>query len=266
MLNRHEVLKGVHDTYRPRSYLEVGVNDGRSLTLSRTSSIAVDPAFKITSEIHCDVEIVKATSDDFFARADPVARFPDEVIDFAFIDGLHLFEFALRDFMNVERHSAWTSVIVFDDVYPRSIDEAARERHTSMWTGDVFKVIPVLRRYRPDLIYVPLDTQPTGLLMVLGADPMNTTLQEHYDEIVDEYITGDPQVVSEEILLRTAAADAEQVLRAPFWADLIRAREGALDRQRGYQEFRSSVHASLGESSRSDHVAGAAGGGRRAGS
>ena len=36
---------------------------------------------------------------------------PDEpapTLDLVFIDGMHLFEYALRDFMNVERYCAWT--------------------------------------------------------------------------------------------------------------------------------------------------------------
>jgi len=36
---------------RNRNYLEIGVNDGRSLTLSRVPSVAIDPAFKVVTEI-----------------------------------------------------------------------------------------------------------------------------------------------------------------------------------------------------------------------
>jgi hypothetical protein len=39
-------------------------------------------------------------------------------IDRAFIDGMHCFEFVLRDFINTERYMSWTSVIVFNDVLP----------------------------------------------------------------------------------------------------------------------------------------------------
>ena len=32
------------------------------------------------------------------------------VVDLAFIDGMHLFEYALRDVFHTERHTRWTSV------------------------------------------------------------------------------------------------------------------------------------------------------------
>ena len=52
-------------------------------------------------------------------------------LDLSFIDGMHLFEYVLRDFMNVERFSRWDTAIVLDDMLPRDVDEAARDRHTS---------------------------------------------------------------------------------------------------------------------------------------
>ena len=62
---------------------------------------------------------------------------------------MHLSEFALRDFVNVERHADWTAAIVFDDILPRDIPEANRDRTTHQWTGDVYKVLEVLEAHRP---------------------------------------------------------------------------------------------------------------------
>lgn len=234
----------MHRVYKPRNYLEIGVNDGRSLTLSRVPSIAVDPAFRVVTELSCDVHLVRATSDDFFARKDPLlhlrnGRNPfralarkdpfnlmgaDPKLEMSFIDGMHLFEYALRDFMNVERHSRWSSVIVLDDMLPRNIDEAARDRHTDAWTGDVYKVATVLRRYRPDLVVVEVDTQPTGVVVIFGADPESTVLKRSYDDIIKEYVVPDPQDVPEEILVRKKAVQPEAFLEAAFWSDLARAR------------------------------------------
>ena len=104
-MNRYEFLGGVHHVLKPRTYLEIGINDGRSLALSRARSVAVDPAFKVTAELRCDLQMVKTTSDEFFARRDPLAFLPHGKVDFAFIDGMHLFEYALRDFIHTERYA-----------------------------------------------------------------------------------------------------------------------------------------------------------------
>jgi predicted O-methyltransferase YrrM len=242
-VTRHELLAELHRVYQPRSYLEIGVNTGVSLTLSRTRTIAVDPSFKISSEIHCDVQLVKATSDDFFAREDALAHFPDRSIDLGFVDGLHWFEFALRDFMNIERHAQWTSVIVVDDVLPRSVVEASRERDTVAWTGDVFKVTEVLERHRPDLLLLPLDTRPTGVLLVLGADSGLATLSDHYDEIVAEYVYPDPQRVAEAVLCREAAIDPSSIISSGVLARLRDARDSGVAREAGWPELRRAVEA-----------------------
>ncbi|MDH4142945.1 MAG: class I SAM-dependent methyltransferase, partial [Chloroflexota bacterium] len=227
-------------------------------------SIGIDPAFTVSVPIHCDIQLAKSTSDDFFARKDPIRHLRSgrnpirnarrgrplldhwrggTTIDLAFIDGMHLFEFALRDFMNVERFSRWSSVIVFDDMLPRDVDEAARERHTHEWAGDVFKMIPVLRRYRPDLDVIPVDTAPTGVLVVLGADPRSTVLRSAYDEIIAEWVTPDPQTVPSDILERRDAVDPERLLASDAWVALARHRRA--DARRGYRVVRDRLKASM---------------------
>ncbi|HEX8095777.1 class I SAM-dependent methyltransferase [Jatrophihabitans sp.] len=236
-MNRHEFLTAIHANYKPRNYLEIGVNDGRGLQRSRTRTIGVDPAFRIVVELECDLKLVKATSDDFFAQDDPIARFPEGIVDFTFIDGLHIFEYALRDFLNAERLSGPNSVIVLDDMLPRTVAEAARDRHTRDWTGDVYKVGAVLERYRPDLVVVPLDTAPTGLLLVVGADPASTVLKDNYDAILAEYVSEDPQAVPEDILHRRQAADPAKVASSPIWEELA-ANRSATSRPAGIEALR----------------------------
>jgi hypothetical protein len=206
-LLRHEFLRQLHQVTAARNYLEIGVNDGRSLALSRVPSIAIDPAFKVTTPLRADIQLARATSDAYFAGKDPLghlksARNPVKnlrrgrplfadyrggtTLDLAFIDGMHLFEYALRDFTNVERFADWSSVIVFDDMLPRNVDEAARDRHTKMWTGDVYKVVPVLQKHRPDLTVIQVDTEPTGMAVVFGADAANNVLSDEYADITAE--------------------------------------------------------------------------------
>ena len=84
----------------------------------------------MTAQLDGDIALIRTTSDEYFARPDPLAVTGGRRLDLVFIDGLHLFEFALRDLINTERHCSPTSVIIFDDVLPRTVDEAARVRHT----------------------------------------------------------------------------------------------------------------------------------------
>jgi hypothetical protein len=265
-MSRHDFLRALHRVIRPRNYLEIGVNDGRSLALSRVPSIAVDPEFKITVPLRCDLHLIKETSDDFFARPDPIlhlrsgrnplrnlrrGRAPfghwigsEPTLDLAFIDGLHLFEFALRDFMNVEKFAHWTSVIVLDDMLPRNVDEAARDRHTKMWAGDVYKVSLVLRKHRPDLVVLPMNTAPTGVMVVLGADATNTALHSRYDDLLRDWITPDPQPVPAEITGRKAAVDPHRFIESPIIPMLLKHRGAG--RSKGMPELRQAAAALVG--------------------
>ncbi len=238
--SRHELLVGLHRQLRPRTYLEIGVANGSSLALSSVPSVAIDPAYSVTRELHAPVRLARTTSDEYFASTDP-KEWLGGPIDLAFIDGMHLFEYALRDFINVEKHCRWSSVVVLDDMLPRNVDEAARDRHTTAWTGDVFRVADVLRDLRPDLTVLPVDTTPTGTVVVLGLDPTSTVLSDGYDRIVAEYTRDDPQPVPQEILARTGAWNAQKLLRRPVWGLLHRGDRPWRRRERGLAEIREAL-------------------------
>ena len=253
-MRRHEFLGHLHRLVRPRTYLEIGVANGASLRFSRVPSIAIDPEFQIGVSLQCDLQLARTTSDEFFARPDPIrhlrsSRNPLRNIrrgrplfdyylggtrlDLAFIDGMHQFDFVLRDFMNVERQSRWASVIAFDDMLPRDVEEAARDRHTEQWAGDVYKLMPVLAKYRPDLVAIPVDTEPTGILVVLGADRDSRVLAEHHDEITEAWVVPDPQQVPDWVLGRHTAVAPEELLASDLWRDLVRARGRHVGRAAG---------------------------------
>ncbi|WP_406154425.1 class I SAM-dependent methyltransferase [Streptomyces sp. NBC_01023] len=246
-MHRHEFLQRLHAVLKPRTYLEIGTNDGRSLALSRVPSIAVDPAPKIRTQLHCDLQLITATSDTFFAGRQPMGHLMScrnplrnmrkgrpllgaytgaNQVDLAFIDGMHLFEYALRDFINTERFTGWSSVVVLDDMLPRNNAEALRDRAvpSGPWTGDVYKFIPVVARHRPDLITVQVDTQPTGVFLVFGMDRSNTALKDGYDGIIQEWLTPDPQKVPEALLERVEAVEPEALLGSRIWPTLARRR------------------------------------------
>ncbi len=221
-MRRHELLRSLHELLEPRSYFEIGVNTGRSLTMSRTRSVGVDPFFAINRELHCDLHLVRASSDEFFARRHPFAHLDEPVVDLAFIDGMHLSEYALRDLINTERYTRSTSVIVMDDMLPRTVEEADRTfpRRRRAWAGDVYKVVPVLRSLRPDLICLEVDTHPTGVAVILLPDPRSRVLLKAYGGLVGGLVGPDPQPVPEEVLHRAHAVAPERLFAAPIWRGL----------------------------------------------
>jgi hypothetical protein len=110
-------------------------------------------------------------------------------VDLAFIDGMHHFEYALRDFMNLERFSNSASTILIHDCLPIDETTADRERSTDVWSGDIWRLILLLREWRPGLQVAVIDSGPTGLGLVRGLDPTSSVLRDHYDEIVAQYIS-----------------------------------------------------------------------------
>ncbi len=136
-------------------------------------------------------------------------------VDLAFIDGMHWFEFALRDFLNIERRSHAATVVVFDDVFPAHPWQAERDRRTRVWTGDIWKIAACLRKYRPDLVLIPCDTWPTGMLLVLGLDAANETLSRNYERLVQEFVERDDPMVPTEVIARAGAGRRTTCASAP---------------------------------------------------
>jgi hypothetical protein len=221
-VNYLEFLGRVHELLTAPPYLEIGIRHGDSLALSRGPAVGVDPGVDLRVDLPPGVRVYEETSDEFFDRPDPLEALGGRPVGLSFIDGMHLAEFALRDFINVERHASRSGVIVFDDMLPRSVDEAARERQTRAWTGDVYKLLDILARHRPDLICLRIGTEPTGLLLVLGLDPDSRVLSERYDAILRETVVPDPQDVPGDVLERRGVLDPQELLDARFWARLAR--------------------------------------------
>jgi Methyltransferase domain len=191
------VLGRIHRHLRPQTYLEIGVSRGRSLerVLPETAVIGVDPEPKLAKPAGLKQKIFRATSDDFFAQHDPRAEFGGRAVDMAFIDGMHRFEFALRDFINVERYCARSSVILMHDCYPLDARTAQREQETGFWSGDIWRLLLLLRERRPDLVVRTIGTPPTGLGIVLNPDPDSRVLGANVNELIREYLAKDFSVL-----------------------------------------------------------------------
>src|SRR5439155_1870694 len=162
-----DVLRQVHEELDPRTYLEVGVRAGSSLALARCPAIGIDPVPEVPVALPA-ARVIISTSDAYFESPQDVGP-----IDFAFIDGMHLFEYGLRDFMHIEERSSPTTLVAIDDIYPNHPRQAARSRSTRIWTGDIWKLMVCLKERRRDLLLLPLDSSPTGILLVAGLDHAN---------------------------------------------------------------------------------------------
>jgi len=184
------LLGRIHAHVRPRTYVEIGVAHGVSLRIidPGTRTLGVDPNPRIEFELPPNVRIFAETSDDFFASHDVRAELGGLPIELAFIDGMHQFEFALRDFMNIEALCTPASTILIHDVYPLDERTAARERATGFWSGDIWRLILLLRKHRPDLHVHTIAAHPTGLAMVRNLDPHSRYIRDHLDELIDEYL------------------------------------------------------------------------------
>lgn len=191
-------------------YFEIGTSRGHSLAAIDCAAVSVDPNYRLEREVMGKkpaLMMFQMTSDDFFAQhrlSDLLPR--PGTVDLAFLDGMHHFEFLLRDFMNTERYCTADSVVVLHDCLPlrpeaaRRLDKGRRiatdtrrpviERGGG-WTGDVWKTLRILQDNRPDLRITIFDCPPSGLVVITGCDPENRILAERYDALVAEWMDAD---------------------------------------------------------------------------
>jgi Glycosyl transferase family 2/Methyltransferase domain len=182
-------LERLHAAIRPETYLEIGIARGQSLSFARpaTRAVGVDPAPMINVPLKTDTHVFCETSDVFFAKRRPLQLLNGQPLGLAFIDGLHVFQQSLKDFMHVEALCGPRSVVLIHDTVP--LDEVTQrpERQRKFYTGDVWKTVLCLKHFRPDLDIFTIATPPTGLTVVTGLDPTSGVLANKYDEAVSQF-------------------------------------------------------------------------------
>lgn len=186
-LNYRAALAEVHRLVEPKFYFEIGVDRGDSLCLARCPSVGVDPTCEISCTIPAPSRIFRIPSDQFFSNNKRNKVLFEKGIDLSFIDGMHLAEYVLRDFINVERWANENAAIVIDDVFPEQLEMAERDRRFTAWCGDVYKIIPILLEYRPDLeirIFSAFaGPYRKGLALITNLNRKSKVLSENYDQI-----------------------------------------------------------------------------------
>ena len=186
--NYLEFLKVLHKK-RYEIYFEIGSRTGDSLSLSQSPSIAIDPYY----QLKCDPVgkkdfclLFQDTSDNFFNKTLP--KLPYFKCELGFIDGMHLFEYALRDFINLAKISSEKALFLFHDTLPWSYEMTTRDYknipHGAAWTGDIWKLIPILTDMGMKNNINLLTLAPSGLLAILNPEnKIVAEIEKNLDDI-----------------------------------------------------------------------------------
>jgi hypothetical protein len=189
-----DFLAAFHTHLMPRAYLEVG----EALSVAACDAIAVGPQFQLKAGATGNRRrtlFFQMPSDTFFATEN-ARELLGRPVDMAFLDGMHRFEFLLRDLIGAEAVCHRRSLILLHDCVPLNPRMASRrwlpgdpsEKETAdFWTGDVWKLLPILKKYRPDLRIHVFDCPPTGLIAITRVDPASRILTDSYYDIVDQH-------------------------------------------------------------------------------
>jgi tetratricopeptide (TPR) repeat protein len=185
-------LKVLHRK-RYQIYFEIGSRTGDSLCLSHSPSIAIDPYYQLKKDPIGKKDfclLFQETSDHFFEKTLP--KFPHFKCELGFIDGMHLFECALRDFINLAKISSKNSLFLFHDALPWSYEMATRDYETipkgAAWTGDIWKLIPILIDIGMHNNINILTSGPSGLLAVWSPEKeIIAKLEQNFDAICAEW-------------------------------------------------------------------------------
>jgi len=186
-----DVLARLHEALRPHSYLEIGVEFGTSLALAVHSSqvVGIDPVARPPARpLPPATRLFHMTSDAFFERHTRAEVFGERPVDLAFIDGMHWFEYALRDFVNVERWCGPGSTVILHDCLPPHPLAAARERRSNFWVGDTWKTLECLLEQRRDLELTVIPCYPSGLVVVRHLDPGSNVLAGALEALSSRYL------------------------------------------------------------------------------
>ncbi len=194
-----DFMKNMNLHCHPSAYFEIGTETGASVAAFSCASVCVDPNFKLSVDVvgqKPSLNLFQMPSDTFFSSFDLRSLLPAGP-DVSFLDGMHRFEYLLRDFINVERLCHNRSSIMIHDCYPVNNRMALRQHVIGDesesgatrfgWTGDVWKIVPILKQHRPDLRMFVINAPPSGLLVINNLDPSSEVLDERYFQILEEY-------------------------------------------------------------------------------
>ena len=144
-MKRTEIINGIIKKHGFKSYLEIGVNDGKNLNaIECENKYGTDIAD--LSHLKIDAALYyKTSSDDFFnalgdGMSENVTDFPTHY-DCIFIDGDHTYNQSNKDLGNSLRHLKEGGLILLHDTNPNNIKEITPNNNGKAWCGEVWKTV-----------------------------------------------------------------------------------------------------------------------------
>jgi hypothetical protein len=185
-MNRLFFLKKLFRQKKFKTYLEIGVFKGRVFfSVPAHNKIAVDPEFQFAAPKKVKklfrrvsnlwAKFYEKTSDDFFSE-DATKLFQKNKIDVCLVDGMHEYDFALRDIENSLKFLQKNGIVLIHDCNPVSkeasvsFEEYKNRGFVKDWNGDTWKAIVHLRSLRDDINVFVLDCDQ-GLGVVTYGEP-----------------------------------------------------------------------------------------------
>ncbi len=187
-MNRLYFIKKLIEKNGFTTYLEIGVFLGKVFFfVPAKRKFAVDPHFRFglyrkfkrifKSITNLSAKFYQKTSDAFFAE-NATRLFINNKIDVCLVDGMHEYNFALRDIENTLKFLQKDGVILIHDCNPATknagsgFDDWQKRGGEDMWNGDVWKAIVHLRSLRNDINVFVLDCD-CGIGVVTFGKPEN---------------------------------------------------------------------------------------------
>jgi len=226
----YSLLGRLHTLLRPGNYLEIGTGDGSTLALANCAAIGIDAGIATIRDIMgakpaCFLFRMESTL--FFDTYDTKALLGGPVAMALLVDR-HFFEDVLHDFVQLEKRMTSRSVILVHNCLPTDAHVARRlpddqtlahtSRHPDWWTGDVWKALAALKRFRPDLRIRAFNSYPTGLAAITNLNSQSNIIAQYHDEIIAEYKSLDlAEYGIDQYLQELDVRDAGSLADMPFF-------------------------------------------------
>jgi hypothetical protein len=195
-MDRQQAIQTLMKKKKLNNYLEIGVFNGHIFFRVKSNfKVAVDPEFRfhplrkfgksLLNPHNFRNKYFEKTSDAFF-QEDAPSLLNNKQFDIALIDGMHEYEYALRDVENTLQYLSPNGIIVMHDCNPKtklascSFNDWKQRQFADTWNGDVWKVMLHMQSQRNDVNAFVLDCDH-GLGIISWGKPekkMNYTKEQ----------------------------------------------------------------------------------------